>query len=116
MGVRLFSYYIFSSFASGLPLSLSLVSSNVAGYTKKATVSAMMFIAYCAGNIIGPFLFFSHEAPRYQASFHYLSPLMSAFANMPPAERFPLPHRVLLRCHSHHPRPGLLLEARECVA
>lgn len=65
-GVRLFSYYIFVSFASGLPLSLSLVSSNVAGYTKKATVSAMMFIAYCAGNIIGPFLFFSREAPRYQ--------------------------------------------------
>ena len=68
-GVRLFAYYIFCSFASGIPLSLSLVSSNVAGYTKKATVSAMMFIAYCAGNIIGPFLFFSDEAPRYTVSF-----------------------------------------------
>jgi MFS transporter, ACS family, allantoate permease len=28
-----------------------MVSSNVAGFTKKAVASAMMFIAYCAGNI-----------------------------------------------------------------
>jgi hypothetical protein len=47
---------------------MSLVSSNVAGFTKKATVSSMMFIAYCVGNIIGPFLFFEHEAPKYQVS------------------------------------------------
>lgn len=67
-GARLFAFYIFTSFASGIPLSLSLVSSNVAGYTKKATVSAMLFIAYCTGNIIGPFLFFAREAPRYTVS------------------------------------------------
>ncbi|KAK0389114.1 hypothetical protein NLU13_2689 [Sarocladium strictum] len=68
-GARLFAFYIFTSFASGIPLSLSLVSSNVAGYTKKATVSAMLFIAYCTGNIIGPFLFFAREAPRYTSGF-----------------------------------------------
>ncbi|KAJ5710611.1 hypothetical protein N7488_004767 [Penicillium malachiteum] len=67
-GPRLFGLFIFVAYAAGLPLTLSMVSSNVSGYTKKATVSAMMFIAYCTGNIIGPFLFFSDEAPRYQVS------------------------------------------------
>jgi ACS family allantoate permease-like MFS transporter len=30
-----------------------LISSNVAGYTKKTTVAAMFLIGYCVGNIIG---------------------------------------------------------------
>ncbi|KAL5357698.1 major facilitator superfamily domain-containing protein [Aspergillus floccosus] len=68
-GAQLFGIFIFVAFAAGLPLSMSLVSSNVAGFTKKATVSSMMFIAYCVGNIIGPFLFFEHEAPKYQTGF-----------------------------------------------
>ncbi|GES58546.1 pantothenate transporter [Aspergillus terreus] len=68
-GAQLFGIFIFVAFAAGLPLSMSLVSSNVAGFTKKATVSSMMFIAYCVGNIIGPFLFFEYEAPRYQSGF-----------------------------------------------
>lgn len=42
-----------------------MISSNVAGFTKKSVASAMMFMAYTAGNIIGPFLFFSREAPDY---------------------------------------------------
>ncbi|KAJ9150456.1 Pantothenate transporter [Pleurostoma richardsiae] len=68
-GARLFGYFIFVAYAAGIPLTLSLVSSNVAGFTKKATVGAMMFIAYCVGNIIGPFLFFSREAPKYKSGF-----------------------------------------------
>lgn len=65
-GAKLFGLFIFPAYAAGFPLSLSMVASNVAGYTKKATVNAMMFVAYCVGNILGPFFFFSHEAPRYQ--------------------------------------------------
>ncbi|KAE8162625.1 major facilitator superfamily domain-containing protein [Aspergillus tamarii] len=68
-GVRLFGLYLFVAYAAGIPMTLSMVSSNVAGFTKKATVSAMMFIAYCTGNIIGPFLFFAHEAPVYKSGF-----------------------------------------------
>jgi ACS family allantoate permease-like MFS transporter len=30
-----------------------MISSNVAGYTKKTTVAAMYLIGYCVGNIIG---------------------------------------------------------------
>lgn len=54
-----------AAFACGFPLSLSLIATNVAGFTKKATVSAMLLLGYCAGNIIGPNLFYSSEAPKY---------------------------------------------------
>lgn len=60
--------FIFVAYAAGIPISLSMVSSNVAGFTKKAVTSAMVFIAYCAGNIIGPFLFFPSQAPGYAVS------------------------------------------------
>lgn len=55
-------------FASSIPVSLSLITSNVGGFTKKATVSAMLFIAYCTGNIIGPQLFLTRESPNYPVS------------------------------------------------
>ncbi|WXC58416.1 hypothetical protein SNK03_004314 [Fusarium graminearum] len=51
------------------PLVMSLLSSNVGGFTKKTTVNALTFIAYCAGNIIGPQLFFAKEAPKYNSGF-----------------------------------------------
>ncbi|KAJ5945458.1 hypothetical protein N7516_005626 [Penicillium verrucosum] len=52
-------------FAANIPLSLSLISSNVAGFTKKSTVSALMFAAYCVGNIAGPQFFIPSEEPSY---------------------------------------------------
>ncbi|KAJ5102427.1 hypothetical protein NUU61_004649 [Penicillium alfredii] len=52
-------------FAVNIPLSLSLISSNVAGFTKKSTVSALMFVAYCIGNIVGPQFFIPSEEPEY---------------------------------------------------
>ncbi|KAJ5788924.1 uncharacterized protein N7518_005935 [Penicillium psychrosexuale] len=52
-------------FAANIPLSLSLISSNVAGFTKKSTVSALMFAAYCVGNIVGPQFFIPSEEPSY---------------------------------------------------
>jgi MFS family permease len=59
-------------FAANIPLSLSLISSNVAGFTKKSTVSALMFAAYCVGNIVGPQFFLPSEEPSYPVSFLYL--------------------------------------------
>jgi ACS family allantoate permease-like MFS transporter len=44
---------------------LSLISTNVAGWTKKTTVAALYLIGYCAGNIIGPQTFRPKDAPRY---------------------------------------------------
>lgn len=57
-----------SVFAANIPLSLSLISSNVAGFTKKSTVSALMFIAYCVGNVVGPQFFVPSEKPVYPVS------------------------------------------------
>lgn len=67
-GSQLFGLWVFVAFAAGFPISLSMVASNVAGFTKKSVASAMMFMAYTAGNIIGPFLFFPSEAPGYSVS------------------------------------------------
>ena len=47
-------------------LALGKISSNVGGFTKRATVSAINFVMYCVRNIIGPQRFFAREAPRYQ--------------------------------------------------
>jgi len=50
---RLVGYYITQTAPIGLVTLLSLISSNVAGYTKKTTVAALYFVGYCIGNIIG---------------------------------------------------------------
>lgn len=62
---RLAGYYLTQSAATAFVCLLSLISSNVAGYTKKTTVAAMYLIGYCAGNIIGPQTFRPKDAPRY---------------------------------------------------
>ncbi|RDW59904.1 MFS allantoate transporter-like protein [Coleophoma cylindrospora] len=67
---RLFGYWMMIVFSSAFPLMLSLIASNTAGFTKKATVNAMFFIAYCAGNIGGPQLFVATEAPRYPTAYN----------------------------------------------
>lgn len=46
-------------------LNWSIVAANFAGHTKRMTVNSLNFICYAAGNIVGPFLFKSTEAPRY---------------------------------------------------
>ncbi|KAK1146766.1 hypothetical protein N8T08_002527 [Aspergillus melleus] len=62
----LMAYYIAPSFVSSLVLALQLPAMNVGGYTKRVTSTSLVFLAYCAGNIIGPHAFLSSEAPVYQ--------------------------------------------------
>lgn len=50
---RLIGYYMTQASPTPFVALLSMVSSNVAGYTKKTTVAALYLIGYCAGNIIG---------------------------------------------------------------
>ncbi|CAP81007.1 Pc12g13800 [Penicillium rubens Wisconsin 54-1255] len=52
-------------YAINLPISLSIVTSNVAGFSKKSVVSSLLFIAYCVGNIVGPQFFLASEEPSY---------------------------------------------------
>lgn len=62
---RLVGYYLTQALPATGATVLSLISSNIAGYTKKTTVAALYLIGYCAGNIIGPQTFTSQDAPRY---------------------------------------------------
>lgn len=62
---RLIGYYLCLASPTPFVCLLSLISTNVAGYTKKTTVAALFLIFYCAGNIIGPQTFRPQDAPRY---------------------------------------------------
>ena len=52
-GGRLAGYYLTQASPTPFVALLSLISTNVGGYTKKTTIAALYLIAYCAGNIIG---------------------------------------------------------------
>lgn len=61
-------------FAVNIPLSLSVISTNVAGFTKRSVTSTLLFVAYCVGNIIGPQLFLTTEEPTYPVNRAPLTP------------------------------------------
>ncbi|KAI1053124.1 hypothetical protein LB505_014346 [Fusarium chuoi] len=62
----LFGYYMVTAYVTSLVLALQMPSSNLGGYTKRVTGTALVFAAYCAGNVIGPHAFLAREAPIYQ--------------------------------------------------
>jgi hypothetical protein len=68
-GVQLFGYFLLSTGPGAIPLLMSLVGANYKGVTKKMTMTALLFIAYCAGNIAGPQFFRAGDAPHYNMAF-----------------------------------------------
>ncbi|RDW61934.1 hypothetical protein BP6252_11367 [Coleophoma cylindrospora] len=64
--VRAVACWMFLS-AAGAPYAviLSLISSNVAGFSKKVTATTLIFIVYCVGDIVSPQMFLASEAPTY---------------------------------------------------
>jgi hypothetical protein len=75
---RLTGLSIAAVFACNIPLALSLIASNVAGFTKRSVTSALLFIAYCVGNIVGPQMFLESEEPQYDVC---LSPFLPSREN-----------------------------------
>jgi hypothetical protein len=65
----LLSYYLVLSFWAAQTLSMSMITRNVAGQTKKTIVVAANFIAWATGNSIGPQVFLTWDAPRYFIAF-----------------------------------------------
>lgn len=65
---RLVGLALTSAFAVNFPLGLSILSSNVAGFTKRSVTNSMLFIAYCVGNLVAPQFFLASEEPRYPVS------------------------------------------------
>lgn len=53
------------AFSPNLIFLLLLVTSNVAGGTKRTVVSSLTLIAYCVGNMAGAQVFRTKDAPRY---------------------------------------------------
>lgn len=43
---------------------------NVSGHSKKTTINATVFLAYCIANIVGPQVFLSKEAPAYTTGYN----------------------------------------------
>ncbi|KAM5356604.1 hypothetical protein ACJ41O_003250 [Fusarium nematophilum] len=68
-GVHLVAYFFLSSGSAAMPLNMALVQSNYRGVTKKMTMIAMLFLAYCVGNMAGPHFFRESEDPLYETAF-----------------------------------------------
>jgi hypothetical protein len=51
------------------PLSITFLSMLPAFASSRPWQQKQVFIAYCAANIVGPQLFFAHEAPKYRSGF-----------------------------------------------
>ncbi|KAE8160469.1 major facilitator superfamily domain-containing protein [Aspergillus tamarii] len=61
----LVGYYLTGGIPIGWTTILGLTSTNIAGSTKKITVSCIQTIAYTVGNIISPQTFQAKDAPEY---------------------------------------------------
>lgn len=83
----LISYYLTLSFWSAQTLALSMISRNIAGQTKKATVVATNFVAWAVGNAIGKFPSFYLPARISLTTIYRTS-------SLPQMERSQVPHRI----------------------
>ena len=65
-GILLFGYYMISFYPGITPLIYSWSSQNTAGDTKKKCTTGFLFIGASVGNVLGPHLYTTAEAPRYE--------------------------------------------------
>jgi hypothetical protein len=55
-GAALAGYYLLPTFGAPYVILLSSMAANVRGRTKRAVAAGAVFVGYCVGNIIGPYL------------------------------------------------------------
>ncbi|GAQ11143.1 uncharacterized transporter C417.10 [Aspergillus lentulus] len=65
-GVLLAGYYILSVYPGITPMVYSWSAANTAGETKKKVTTGLLIVGQCVGNIIGPTLYTTAEAPLYR--------------------------------------------------
>ncbi|KAH7024794.1 major facilitator superfamily domain-containing protein [Microdochium trichocladiopsis] len=65
---RLVSFWLVNAQSVGFTVSLTTISSNMAGYTKRSLASGLVFTAYCWGNFAGPFVVKPEQAPDYKGA------------------------------------------------
>ncbi|KAH8902080.1 MFS general substrate transporter [Coniochaeta sp. PMI_546] len=63
---RLVGVWLLGSYPVGFMVILGLLSTNIAGSTKRSVASGWVFVMYCVGQISGPQFFKSTEAPAYK--------------------------------------------------
>lgn len=68
---RLAGFWLVTAVAPAFPLMMSMFASNTAGFTKKSSVVALIFVGYCVGNFVGPQFFKNTEAPAYGVRPYY---------------------------------------------
>ncbi|KAJ7772545.1 MFS general substrate transporter [Mycena maculata] len=59
-------YYVLSFFAALQPMLYTWSSQNTAGHTKKTCTTGIIFVAQCAGNILGPLVYKTQDKPYYK--------------------------------------------------
>ncbi|KAI5868268.1 major facilitator superfamily domain-containing protein [Durotheca rogersii] len=64
---RLVGVWLLGSYPVGFMIILGLLSTNIAGSTKRSVASGWVFVCYCVGQIAGPQFFKSTEAPAYRS-------------------------------------------------
>lgn len=62
----LVAYYLISVYPGITPLIYSWSAANTAGETKKKVTTGFLFVFQCAGNVLGPNLYTTEEAPLYR--------------------------------------------------
>ncbi|KAK7988487.1 hypothetical protein PG989_008802 [Apiospora arundinis] len=62
---RLVCFYLTGSYQASFVISLSLITSNTGGQSKKMIVSGMIWFGACIGNIASPFFYKTEQAPSY---------------------------------------------------
>ncbi|UPK92305.1 hypothetical protein LCI18_003240 [Fusarium solani-melongenae] len=85
---RFFGFCLCVSFVGNFPMIFAMSTANFAGFTKKATANAAIFVAYCAANIASPQLFKASEAPNYESGFTACVICLSAAAALSGILRF----------------------------
>ncbi|KAL4793112.1 major facilitator superfamily domain-containing protein [Aspergillus venezuelensis] len=65
-GPLLAGYYIISVYPAIIPMIYSWAAGNTAGETKKKVINGILLVGQCAGNVVGPNLYTTEEAPGYR--------------------------------------------------
>ncbi|CAO3621475.1 unnamed protein product [Cunninghamella blakesleeana] len=65
--IKLLGYYLAYAFNGSYVMLISIISSDVSGYSKKVFYNASLMVAYTIGCFVGPLLMLEHEAPRFRS-------------------------------------------------
>ncbi|KAI9305537.1 major facilitator superfamily domain-containing protein [Cunninghamella echinulata] len=63
--VKLLGYYLTWAYNGTYVVLLTIIASNVSGYSKKVFYNASVMVAYTVGNFVGPLVMLDNEAPVY---------------------------------------------------